>query len=117
MTSTGINHGQRWTAAEDAAITDRAAVGRLAEVAEGMGRTVKAARTRRYKLRARWGDSLCSNPAHELWRGAEDSLIASVVCLYPRRLPAHSVEALAAVLPGRTPFAIKRRISTMRKRL
>ena len=109
--------GQRWRAAEDAAITAPSAAGKLAEVAAELGRTVQSARDRRHLLRARWRDCRCHNPAHELWSAHEDQLAAAVAAMYPRRLPAHSVEALAAVLPGRTPSAIKRRISTLRKRL
>ena len=117
LMTTQTRTGQRWTAAEDAKITDPAAAGKLAEVAAELGRSVQATRDRRHSLNKRWRDCRCHNPAHELWCTAEDSLLAAVAAMYPRRLPGRSVEPLAALFPGRTPRAIQQRISTMRKRL
>ena len=106
--------GEPWTPVEDRAILSPDALGRLGEVAAGLGRTVQSARDRRCLLNKRWRDRRCKNPSVEEWLPGEDSVLIAVGRLYPRRLPDHSVDGLASLFPGRTPEAVKARLSMLR---
>ena len=113
MSDRASGTGRRWTPAEDAAILDPAAMGRLAEVARSLGRTPQSARDRRHLLSKRWRARACRNPLHEVWTAREDDVMRAVARLYPRRLPNHGAEALAVLFPVRTPESCKARLSMM----
>ena len=106
--------GEPWTPVEDRAILAPDALGRLGEVAAGLGRTVQSARDRRFLLNKKWRDRRCKNPLVEEWLSKEDGVLIAVGRLYPRRLPAHSVDGLTSLFPGRTPEAVTARLSMLR---